>query len=235
MRTRVEIVVEPGRRFRHRASGGLAVRQTGSQAAHLIGTAATPLGGDDIEVRVIVEAGAHLDLGSVAATIALPSTRRVDSTMSWHIELGPGARLYLHPQPTVVAAGADHRSEIVVAMSDDAILTLAEDVQIGRAAELGDKDAGGHWEGGLHVDVGDVPALRHRVALGVGSTAQQSGLRATSSVFRYPDTRADQVDPEAFAARLSLASGGSLATALGATVTQTRRLVDEMELATMAP
>ena len=65
MRTRVEIVAERGRRFRHQAAGGLAVRQTGSQAAHLIGTAATPLGGDDIEIRVVVEAGAHLDLGSV--------------------------------------------------------------------------------------------------------------------------------------------------------------------------
>ena len=114
-------------------------------------------------------------------------------------------------------------------------MCIRDSVQIGRSAELGDKDAGGRWEGGLHVDVGDVPALRHRVALGVGSTAHQSGLRATSSVFRYPDTRADQVDPEAFAARLGLASGGSLATALGATVAQTRRLVDEMELATMAP
>lgn len=235
MHTRVEIVVEPGRRFRHRASGGLAVRQTGSQAAHLIGTAATPLGGDDIEVRVIVEAGAHLDLGSVAATIALPSSRRVDSTMSWHIELGARARLHLHPEPTVVAAGADHRSQVVVAMSDDAILTLAEDVQIGRSADLGDKDAGGRWEGGLHVDVDGMPALRHRVALGVGSTAHRSGLRATSSVFRFPDTRGDEVDPEAFAARLSLASGGSLATALGASVADTRRLVDELELVTMAP
>lgn len=235
MHTRVEIVVEPGRRFRHRASGGLAVRQTGSQAAHLIGTAATPLGGDDIEVRVIVEAGAHLDLGSVAATIALPSSRRVDSTASWHIELGACARLHLHPEPTVVAAGADHRSQIVVTMSDDAILTLAEDVQIGRSAELGDKDADGRWEGATHVDIGGSPALRHRVALGAGSTAHRSGLRATSSVFRFPDTRGDEVDPEAFAARLSLASGGSLATALGAHVADTRRLVDELELVTLAP
>lgn len=235
MRTRVEIVAERGRRFRHQAVGGLAVRQTGSQAAHLIGTAATPLGGDDIEIRVVVEAGAHLDLGSVAATIALPSTRRADSTMSWRIELGENARLHLHPEPTVVAAGADHISDVSVEMAATATLTLAEDVQIGRSDAMTEKDADGRWEGALHVDLGGKPLLRHRLDLGRGSTAISAGLRASSSVFRFPDDRPDHVDDTAFAARLALAGGGSLVTVLGETVAATRRMADQMELTALAP
>ena len=78
MRTAVEIVARPGRNGSTvlavmRASGQLAVRRTGPTTVHLVATAFGPLGGDDAEVTLAVERGAHLAVRSVAAAIALPA------------------------------------------------------------------------------------------------------------------------------------------------------------------
>lgn len=233
MRTDVEIVAAAHRSLRFRCSGGLAVRQTGPTAAHLIGTAATPLGGDHIDITVHVEAGAVLDLGSVAATIALPTRSRPDSTAHWSIRLDEGARLRLDPQPTVVAGGADHRSDIVVELAHGATLDLYEHVQIGRSAQHFADDATGRWSGGLHIDVGGAPLLRHRLELGAGSTAAPVGMRAMSSAFRYPDARGAQVDSANFAARLDLVGGATLTTALDRTVSGARGLCDALDVAAL--
>ncbi|MDL9937271.1 urease accessory protein UreD [Gordonia sp. ABSL1-1] len=234
MRTDVEIVATTQRSLRHRATGGLAVRQTGPTTAHLIGTAATPLGGDEIVVRVIVDAGARLTLGSVAAMLALPAAHRPDSSMRWEIEVGACARLRVDPQPTVVAGGAALYSDIVVRIDPQASVDLHEYVQIGRSATHRDTDAAGRWEGGLHIDAGDTPLLRHRLALVMPEVGARHDHRAAGSVFRYPDSRGDDVDAVSFAVRAALAGGGSLTTALGASAAITRRLCDDLEVRSVA-
>jgi urease accessory protein len=238
MRTEVDIVATADRGVRHRASGGLGVRVVAPGHVQLIGTAATPLGGDEIVVRVRVETGAHLSVGSVAATIALPARGRTDSVMRWDIEVAEGGHLRLDTQPTVVAGGASHDSDIVVRMGADATLDLHEHIQIGRAttmsAAMVDRDRTGTWTGGLRVEVGGDIVLAHRVALGTGTPAGAIGHRAMSSVFRYPDRRPDTVHPTEFAARLSLVGDASLTNALGASVAATRRLVDALELDALA-
>ncbi|WP_439028948.1 urease accessory protein UreD [Gordonia terrae] len=238
MRTEVDIVATADRGVRHRASGGLGVRVIAPGHVQLIGTAATPLGGDEIVVRIRVETGAHLSVGSVAATIALPARGRADSVMRWDIEVADAGHLRLDAQPTVVAGGAVHDSDIVVRMGTEATLDLHEHVQIGRSttmpAEMVDRDRTGTWTGGLRVEVGGDITLAHRVALGAGTPAASIGHRAMSSVFRYPDLRPDVVHPTEFAARLRLAGDASLTNALGASVAATRRLADVLELDALA-
>ncbi|MGC4932150.1 urease accessory protein UreD [Gordonia sp. DT30] len=233
MHTEVEIVAEARRSPRIRCTGGLAVRQTGAASAHLVGTAATPLGGDHIEVLVRLGPGAALDLGSVAATIALPAADRVDSTSHWRIEVGAGARLRLDPQPTVIAGGADHQSVIEVYADADAMIDLHEHIQIGRSASHHPDDATGRWHGRLHVDVGDRPILRHGLALGSGSASAAVGLTTITSVFRYPDTRPAVVDATHFAARLALAGDATLTTSLSEGLAQGRARCDALEVATL--
>nr|WP_231951938.1 urease accessory protein UreD [Nocardia terpenica] len=75
---------------------------------HLIGTAATPLGGDELDITILVDPGAHLTVRSVAATIALPGRRTRKSHAHWHFEIA-GA-LDFDPEPTVIAGGAHHES-----------------------------------------------------------------------------------------------------------------------------
>ncbi|GAB98731.1 urease accessory protein UreD [Gordonia namibiensis NBRC 108229] len=245
MRTDVEIIATADRGVRHSATGGLAVRVTSPGHAQLIGTAATPLGGDEIVVRIRVEPGAHLSMGSVAATIALPARDRADSRARWDIEVGAGGRLRLDPQPTVVAGGAVHTSNIVADLDPTAVLDLYEHVQIGRSVQIDgatttdldriERDRTGAWTGGLRVTVGGEVWLAHRVALGASTPAAAIGHRAMSSVFRYPDDRGEEVHPSEFAARLRLAGEATLTSALGSSVTATRRLTDALDTTALVP
>ncbi|AZG44648.1 urease accessory protein UreD [Gordonia insulae] len=233
MHTDLEIVARPGRSPRVTATGGLAARTTGPDSVHLVSTAATPLGGDTIAIRVILEDDAVLRLRTVAATIALPSIERIDSRADWTVEVGDGARLHLDPQPTVVAAGAEHHTATRVIAHSEAMVIIAEHAQLGRAEESPEHAARARWQGSLRVDIGDSPVLRHRLALGGVAGA---GHRAVGSVFRYPDARPAAVSADAYATRLELArpagiAGATLTTALAASTGIAGALCDELDLA----
>lgn len=216
MRTDVHIIARVGRSPRIRASGGLAVRQTGPDAVHLISTAATPLGGDHVDITVEVEEGARLRLSTVAATIALPSRTERTSTMDWTVLVGAGADLAITPMPTIVAADADLLTSTTVRADPTSTVLIDERVQLGRH----DED-GGRWTGRLHVDLADCPALRHRLVLDSRRTPGAVDQRALVSAFRYPDTEPAAVSARMVAARLRLECGGSLTTVLGPSLTET--------------
>lgn len=232
MHTEIEIIALAGRSARVRSVGGLAARVTGPDTIHLISTAATPLGGDSIVIRVVVQAGAALHLRTVAATIALPARDRPDSTTEWHLDVAEGARLHVDPEPMIVAGGAAHRTTTTVVAHPDSTVIVAEHAQLGRAAESPEMHARARWSGAVRVDVGGAPVLRHRLELG---TPGGGGHRAVGSVFRFPDERSAAVSPIAYAARLELARpqgipGSTLTSALDATIARARRHCDELEL-----
>ncbi|MFD8101682.1 urease accessory protein UreD [Nocardia fluminea] len=208
MRTELSIVAAPGRLPRIDAVGGLAARHTGMDTVHLIGTAATPLGGDELDITIVVRPGARLVVRSVAATIALPGAATVVSNAHWRFDIGEGAELDFDPEPTIVAGGAHHHVVTTVQVAPDARLRLRERVQVGRSGE-----AGGGWRGDLLAELGEVPLLRHRLELGSGTSTDDglSAARALDSELVYPDHRpawSGSVDE----VRLPLAAGGSLAT-----------------------
>ncbi|MBT0568197.1 urease accessory protein UreD [Williamsia sp. CHRR-6] len=216
MQTTIEIVAAIERSPRILAGGGLAVRRTGRDALHLISTAATPLGGDTIDIRVIVEPGATLWLGSVAATLALPSLADRVSRVRWHLEIGDGGRLTVSPLPTVVAADARHLTEMTVAAAPTAVVHLDEAVQIGRHGETA-----GTWCGAVAVTVGSRPVLAHRVDL-------DNRRRGLVSRFRYPDDRPGVVSTTHLAVRMALAGDASLTTALADSVSAASTAADSL-------
>lgn len=192
------------------ARGGLDVRLTGPDTVHLIATAATPLGGDTIDVTVTVAPGARLRLRSVAATIALPGGASASSTSRWRYRIGAGGCLDVDAEPLIVAGGAHHTATTDVDLADGARLRLRERVQIGRVGE-----DGGGWRGDLRAAVDGRPLLVHAVELGPGTASDDllDAPRALISDLRYPD--ADDAVTDGFGyARLPLAGGGTLATRL---------------------
>lgn len=218
MRTELSIVAAPGRLPRIDAVGGLAGRFTGADTVHLIGTAATPLGGDELDIRIVVAPGARLVVRSVAATIALPSAATPLSVAHWRFEVGEAGELDFDPEPTIVAGGAIHHTVTTVLVAPDARLRLRERVQLGRSGE-----DGGGWRGDLRADLGEIPLLRHRLELGSGTTVDDRlrAPRAIDSELRYPDDRpagSDSIDE----VRLPLAAGGSLATRTSARLHRSR-------------
>ncbi len=168
MITRVEVVARLGPGGRTvlpvvRASGQLAVRRTGPASVHLVATAFGPLGGDDAEIRLVVEEGARLGVHSVAAAVALParqggapSVQRVHATVA--------GTLVLAPEPTVVAARAHHRAELTAELAAGATLAATDHVLLGRSGE-----EPGRWTGTTRVEQAGRPLLHTTVALGPGA------------------------------------------------------------------
>ncbi|MFI5540198.1 urease accessory protein UreD [Nocardia sp. NPDC051900] len=212
MRTQLRILARPGTLPEIHASGGLSARRTGPRAVHLIGTAATPLGGDELDIVIVVAPGAELVVRSVAATLALPGAATPQSCGRWQLEVGSAGVLDFDPEPMIVAGGARHHTVTTIRLDSGARLRMRERVQIGRAGE-----DGGIWRGDLIADVDGTPLLRHRLALGADTAADDalSAPRALESELVYPDECA-AATTGLTQTRLPLAAGGSLFTRTGA-------------------
>lgn len=202
MHSDVLIVATPDRHPRIECAGGIAARCTEPDTVHLVSTAATPLGGDSIALRIIVEPGARLRVRSAAATVTLPGPGTAESTAHWHLEVA--GDLDIDPEPTIVAGGSRHTTSTRMAVSATGRVRLRERVQIGRSTERQ-----GFWAGSLHADVAGLPLLRHRFELGGDAVTHDviAAPLAAVSELRYPDAAADAVGTV-----LRLAGGGSLAT-----------------------
>ncbi len=113
MKAVAELVAEarPGGSLRlpvQRSQAPLVLRRT-ADAVYLVSGAAGPLGGDTLELRIEVRAGATLRLRTVAAAVALPGRYGEESRLTVTATVGPGARLEYLPEPTVAADGARPR------------------------------------------------------------------------------------------------------------------------------
>ncbi|MBJ8348480.1 urease accessory protein UreD [Antrihabitans sp. YC2-6] len=208
MRSCLRIVAEKGRLPRITAHGALAARVTGPETVHLIGAAATPLGGDVIEVQVSVAAGARLVLRTVAASIALPGSSTVVSHSEWRFDVADGATLDVDPEPTIIAAAAEHHAKTIVQLTESSVVRIRERAQIGRAGE-----GEGRWSATLAADLAGRPLVRHRLEIGAGSPGDDviSAPRAAVGELVYPDIRPSEVRG-IDGVRLPLALGGSLST-----------------------
>ncbi|MEU6580268.1 urease accessory protein UreD [Nocardia sp. NPDC046763] len=216
MRTELRITATAGTLPHIHAVGGLTARHTGIDTVHVIGTAATPLGGDVLDIVVSVGEGARLTVRSVAATIALPGRETRKSVAHWRFDVAAGGELDVDPEPTVVAGGAEHETFTTIRLEEGARLRIRERIQIGRTGE-----DHGYWRGELTADIGATPLLRHRLELGADTTTDDtlSAPRALESVLTYPDDRpADTTGLDA--ALLPLAAGGTLFTRTGRLLTR---------------
>ncbi|BBY37063.1 urease accessory protein UreD [Mycobacterium mantenii] len=207
MHSDVLVVAYPDRLPRVQGGGALAARCTAPDTVHLVSAAATPLGGDTIAIRIIVEPGGRLRLRSAAASVVLPGPKTPTSQTHWHIDIAGSLDIDL--EPTVVAANARHMSSGTVALRDDARVRFRERVQIGRHDE-----GEGFWSGSLHADRDGRPLLRHRVELGAGSLADDAigSPRAAINELRYPATSFEDAPIDPGATVLMLADGGMLST-----------------------
>ena len=202
MRSDVLLVASRDRLPRIECRGALAVRRTQPDTVHLVSAAVTPLGGDAIHIRVVVEAGTRLLVRTAAATVTLPGSATTESHAFWTLEVA--GELDVDPQPTVVAATSRHFTSTRVELSESARIRLRERIQIGRSEERQ-----GFWSSSLYADVDGSPLLRHRIELGTGSVADDAlgTPMACVSEFHYPEA---DVGTEGVV--LALAGGGCLST-----------------------
>ena len=149
MRSRARIVVECDgtgrstvRELRSQAPLTLLPRRGAAAArspvatVHLVGSATTPLGGDDVELDVEVGPGADLVLTGVAAAVALPAPgTEAASSLVVRLRVAHGGSLQYLPEPTIVTRRADHHSELHAELDADARLRCREVLVAGRSGE----------------------------------------------------------------------------------------------------
>lgn len=198
---------------------GTAAR-TGPLVVHLVGSAATPLGGDDVGLDVLVGPGAELVLTGVAAAVALAGRSR----FAVRCTVADGGSLVHLPEPVVVTGRADHAAELHVVLGAGARLRTREVLVAGRSGE-----PPGRYRGRIRVDGPAGALLVQEQELGDPGLARSPAHLAGHRVLAT-EVRVGGPDPAAAVAGgwwslVPLARGGCLATALaGDAVTAGRRL-----------
>ena len=181
MRASARIVAEQGTRRRTRcttlrSSPPISFRDT-PDGLHIVGSAAGPIGGDDVHLDITVAAGASLTIRTVAAQVVLPGPHGAPSFSTIGATVGDGATLRWLPGPVVLATGCDHRATVALSLAATATVVWREEVVLGRAGE-----AGGSLLQRLRVDRGGRPLLRNDLALGPvwpGASGPAAGGDAT--------------------------------------------------------
>jgi urease accessory protein len=182
-----------------------AARVTGPGEVHLVGTAAGPLGGDDVTIAVQLGPGARLAVRSAGATIVQPGRLVPDSRLNLLLAVQDDAHLDVECEPTVVCHRAEHEAVTVLELAGSGQARLLERVVLGRARE-----PGGQWVGRTLLTRDDVPELRHTLR---SELLAADGTRVISTLLRtgidaVPSTRGGAV-------AMPLARGGLLVTATG--------------------
>jgi len=140
VRTEIAVDQHDGR-YRTRLVGGVLRAQVVASGPSvcrigLLASTALLLGGDTVDLEVVVGPGARLELFDVAATVAYHGRGRA-AHWRMRVEVGPGASLRYAGQPLIVADGADVRRTTDLTVAPDARLLLREILVLGRAGEPG--------------------------------------------------------------------------------------------------
>lgn len=171
------------------------------------------MGGDQVEVRLLVGPGAHLDVQGVAASVVLPSRDAARSHLLLDVEVGTGGLLTCTLPPVVVTGAAEHEATTRVRLAGDGQLRLAEHVRLGRHGETG-----GWWRGRVDATRDGTPVLRQTTTLGEDPG---DGLRDLRTVLDTGSTEPASATHDTVV--MPLAAGGTLTVALGTTTAADQR------------
>lgn len=234
MRARARLVVE---RDRH---GRSVVRELRSQpplclmpqrgavgaaadvlTVHLLSSATTPLGGDDVTLDVVAGPGTAVVLTGVAATLALPGPAG-RSRSAVRLDVAEGASVQYLPEPTVVTRRAAHDATLDARLAPGARLRCREVLVAGRAGE-----PCGSFRGRVRIADAAGPLLVHELELGDPalreSAAYLAGRRVLcTEVLVWGEDPAEAECGEWWSL-VPLARRGALATAVGPDAVSTQR------------
>jgi urease accessory protein len=163
----------------------------GPATVHLVGGAAGPLGGDDLDLAVSVGPDARLRLRSVAATVALPARGGAESRLTIRVDVARGGELDWQPEPLVAAAGCRHRTLSIVDIEAGGRLIWREELVCGRHEE-----PSGNAVIGMIVRYAGRALYANELAVGPSANgwagpAVLGGARASGTLLRVdPDTAA---------------------------------------------
>jgi urease accessory protein len=205
-----------------RRTGG---RDEAGLTVHLVGGAAGPLRGDDLRVEIVVGAGAHLTVRSVAAQLALPGRAGLPASR-FEIRAEVAGTLRWLPEPLIAAAGCDHVTSTRVDVAEGGTLLWREDLVCGRHAEPTGTVR-------LSTTIRYAGATLYRHDLSVGPDARSAAVlgdyRAVGALIAVPGV-SGSFPATNRAAIMPLAGPGVLATAVGADIRAVRAVLDPLDV-----
>jgi urease accessory protein len=145
-----------------RSQPPLTLRRSGGRLL-VVGSAAGPVGGDELQLDLCVKAGAAVSIGTAAATMVWPGPNGARSTMCVTIDVGADAHVDWHPCPTVSVAGSDHRMTTVVRLGPAATCRVVEELGLGR----GDEHSGA-LDASVRIERRGATIVHHREQFGPG-------------------------------------------------------------------
>lgn len=160
-----------------RSAAPFSVRQCGDRIL-LASSAAAPVGGDELELRIDVGPRATATVGSVAASMAWPGPTGAASVMTTDCTVGPGGHLDLRLEPTISVTGSRHEASTTVRLAGDATCRVVEEVVLGRTGELS-----GHLDVSLRVERQGLPLMHHAEHFGPGVAGALSSVSVGSARF----------------------------------------------------
>lgn len=213
-----------------RAAAPLAIRSSGGRVL-LASTAATPVGGDELDVGVVVEPGASADIGSVAAMMLWPGPCGSSSVLRTECDVGAGGHLDLRPEPTVSVVGSSHRSLTRIRLATGASCRIVEEISLGRTGE-----PSGDLVSSLRLERAGAVLVHHDERFGPGhpGAATSVGIGAARHVLTAvvvgldPGPAAAVVEPGRAASRLPLTDDALMVLAVGHDRPTVRELVAEL-------
>lgn len=101
----------------------------------VIGAMGAPLGGDRLRIEATAGHGAHLQITTAAATLALRGSTPEHATYDVHLTVAERASLHWLPQPLISAARSNLRQSCTIDLAPTARLVLREEQVLGRTGE----------------------------------------------------------------------------------------------------
>ncbi|WP_426574534.1 urease accessory protein UreD [Aquihabitans sp. McL0605] len=101
----------------------------------IVGSAATPVGEDDITLDLRVGEGVRATVRSVAAMVVYAG-RGAGTRLTTRLHVAAGASLRWQPEPVIVTARARHRSVLIADVASGGELVADEVVVLGRSDEV---------------------------------------------------------------------------------------------------
>jgi urease accessory protein len=201
-----------------RSDPPMSIRRTGERVV-VAGSAAGPVGGDELALDVVVGPAAHLSLGTVAATIVWPGPTGSPSRQLLRLDVGAGGHVRWEPEPLVAVARCRHSVETHVALAAGATAWLVDEVSLGRSGEPSG-DVVLSWR----VVRDGRPLVHHAERLGPGAPGWGSAvaagrhrhLLATIAVGHPTPDVAPVVEPDLAMAVLAVAADAWVVLAAGA-------------------
>ncbi|ALL77153.1 hypothetical protein AD006_20870 [Pseudonocardia sp. EC080610-09] len=206
---------------------GAAAAASPDAVVHLVGSASTPLAGDDVRLDVTVGPGARLVLTGVAAAVALPGAGRPSRTVL-SCTVGDGGALTYLPEPTVVTGRADHETVLDADLAPTASLRARDLLVGGRTGERP-----GRYRGTVRITERGLPLLVQTQEIGDpdldGSPAHLAGHRVLGTEVLVGDDGGTRPAAGEGWSLSPLAVRGVLATAVAHdAVTADRRLTEAL-------